>query len=45
MEFTRLVRDDYSISEIRDRIGEKITHSEAGLEWKGSCFELIQVPL
>ncbi len=37
--------NDYNISEIRDKIGEKIAHSESGLEWKGSCFELIQVPI
>jgi len=37
--------NDYSVSEIREKIGEKIAHSEAGLEWKGSCFELIQIPV
>jgi len=37
--------NDYSVLEIRNKIGEKIAHSEAGLEWKGSCFELIQVPI
>ena len=37
--------NDYTVMEIREKIGEKIAHSEAGLEWKGSCFELIQVPV
>ncbi len=37
--------NDYNITEILDKIGEKIAHSEVGLEWKGSCFELIQVPV
>ncbi len=37
--------NDYNVSEIRDKIGEKIASSEVGLDWKGSCFELIQVPL
>lgn len=35
--------NDYNVMEIRHKIGEKIAHSEAGFEWKGSCFELIQV--
>ena len=37
--------NDYNILEIRDKIGQKIAHSETGMEWKGSCFELIQVPV
>ena len=45
MHYIYIGVNDYNISEIRDKIGEKIAHSEAGLEWKGSCFELIQVPL
>lgn len=36
---------DYNILEIRDKIGQKVAHSEAGMEWKGSCFELIQVQI
>ncbi len=45
MHYIYIGVNDYNISEIRDKIGEKIAHSEAGLEWKGSCFELIQVPV
>jgi len=45
MHYIYIGVNDYSISEIRDKIGEKIAHSEAGLEWKGFCFELIQVPV
>ena len=37
--------NDYNVLEIRDKIGQKIAHSEAGMEWKGSCFELLQVPI
>ena len=37
--------NDYNVLEIRDKIRQKIAHSEAGMEWKGSFFELIQVPV
>ena len=37
--------NDYNTMEILEKIGQKVTHSEAGLEWKGSCFELVQVPV
>jgi len=37
--------NNYNVLEIRDKIGQKIAHSEAGMEWEGSCFELLQVPI
>jgi len=37
--------NDYSIAEILEKIEQKVAHSKAGSEWKGSCFELIQVPV
>ena len=37
--------NNYTVLEIADKIGQKIAHSEAGMDWKGSCFELIQVPV
>jgi len=36
---------NYNLMEIREKIEQKIAQSEAGVEWKGSCFELIQVPI
>jgi len=35
--------NDYSIAEILKKIEQKVAHSKAGVEWKDSCFELIQV--
>ena len=35
----------YNTMEIREKIEQKLAHSETGMEWKGSCFELIQVPV
>lgn len=37
--------NDYNIAEILEKIEQKVAHSKAGLEWKGSCFELTQVPV
>jgi hypothetical protein len=35
--------NDYNVMEILKKIEQKVAHSKAGVEWKGSCFELIQV--
>ena len=45
MYYIHIGVNDYSVLEIVDKIGQKIAHSESGMEWKGSCFELIQVPV
>jgi len=37
--------NDYNVLEILDKIRQKVAHSQAGMKWKGSCFELIQVPV
>ena len=43
MYYVYLGVNDYSIAEILEKMEQKVAHSKARVEWKGSCFELIQV--
>ena len=45
MHYVYIGVNDYNIAEILEKIEQKVAHSEAGLEWKGSSFELTQVPV
>lgn len=45
MYYVYLGVNDYSIAEILEKMEQKVAHSKARVEWKGSCFELMQIPV